>query len=73
MSPIENALINTFLPAIFRGGEVYNDFQKILGHSVKHGGLGIPEPRFSLERVYNTSKATIRELVGSLLVGTSLN
>ena len=69
---IEEARREIFFPAIFRGEEVNADFQKILGHSVKHGGLGVPYPQSSLEIAYNTSKADSWELVGSLLVGTDL-
>ena len=57
MGPIEEALREKFFPALFRGEEINTDFWKILGHSVKHGVLGIPDPRFSAESAYNTSKA----------------
>ena len=31
---------------LYLGGEEINaDFRKILGHSIKYGGLGIPDPR----------------------------
>ena len=40
---------------------------------MKHGGLGIPDPWLLAERAYNTSKAAIEVLVGSLLGGTYLN
>ena len=58
---------------VFGGEDITADFRKILGHSVKHGGLGIPDPRFSEESAYNTSKADSGELVDSLLGGTALN
>ena len=35
--------------------------------------MGIPDPWLSGESAYNTSKATIRELVGSLIGDTTLN
>ena len=44
-----------------------------LGHSVKHGGLGIPDLQLSVESAYNTSKVSSGELVDSLLGGTALN
>ena len=44
MGPIEEALREKFFSAIFGGEDINSDFQKILGHSVKHGGLGIPDP-----------------------------
>ena len=73
MSPIEESLRKKQHPALFRGEEINTDFWKILGHSVKHSGLGIPDPRKSSESAYNTSKATSGELVDSLLGGTELN
>ena len=44
-----------------------------MGHSIKHGGLSIPEPRLSAEWAYKTSKAASRELVDSLLGGSVIN
>ena len=46
---IEEALIEKFFPALFGGVKINTDFRKILGHSVKHRGLGIPEPQLSAE------------------------
>ena len=40
---------------------------------MKRGGLGIPDPRLLTESASNTSKASIKVLVGSLLGGTNLN
>ena len=73
MGPIKESLRETFFPVIFGGEEINADFQKILGHSVKRGGLGIPYPCLSLESAYNTSKEASGELVGSRLGGTALN
>ena len=56
VGPIGEALRETFFPMLFREEEVGADFRKILGHSIKRGGLGIPEPRSSAESAYNTSK-----------------
>ena len=47
MGPIEEALREKFFPTLFRGEEINADFRKILGHSIKHGGLGIPDPHYS--------------------------
>ena len=60
MGPIEEALREKFFPSLFRGKEITADFRKILGHCVKHGGLGIPDSLFSAESAYNTSKADSR-------------
>ena len=73
MGPIEEALRDKLSPALFGGEEINANFQKILGNSVKHGGLGIPDPRLSVESAYNTSKAASRELVHYLLGGSVLD
>ena len=73
MGPIEEVLREKFFPALFRGEEIDANFRKILGHSVNHGGLVIPDPRLSEESAYKISKAAIGELKGSILGGTSLN
>ena len=62
IGPIEEALREKFFPVLFGGEEITANFQKILGHSVKHDGLGIPNPRLSAESAYNTSKAASTEL-----------
>ena len=73
MGPIEEVLRENFFPLLFGGEEIDANFRKILGHSVKHGGLGIPDPRMLAECGYNTSKATSRDLVYSLLGGSVFN
>ena len=49
MGPIEEALREKFFPSLFGGEEITAEFRKILGHSVTHGGLGIPDPWLSAE------------------------
>ena len=61
MGPIEEALREKSPPSLFGGEEIDADFRKILGHRVKHGGLGIPDPRLSADSAYNTSKVASRE------------
>ena len=73
MGSVEEALREKFFPSLFGGEEIDADVRKILGHSVKHGGLGIPGQRLSEECAYNTSNAASRELVDSLLGGSVLN
>ena len=73
MGPIEEALREKFFPSLFGGEDINAKFWKILGHSVKHGGLGIPHPRLSAGSAYNTSKVASRELVDYLLGGSVLN
>ena len=60
MGLIEEDLREKFFPALFGGQEINDDLQKNLGHSVKHGGLGILDSRSSAESAYNTSKAASR-------------
>ena len=57
MDPIEEALREKLFPALFRGEDINAKFRKILGRSVNHGGLGIPDPCFPAESAYNTFKA----------------
>ena len=73
MGPIEEALREKFFPSLFGGEEIDAGFRKIMGHGVKHGRLGIPDPQHSAESAYNTSKEASRELVESLLGGSVLN
>ena len=73
MGPIKESLREKFFPSLFGGEEITANFRKILGHSVKHGSLGIPDPRLSAESAYNTFKAASRELVDSILGGSVLN
>ena len=49
MGSVEEALREKFFPSLFGGEEIDADFRKILGHGVKHGGLGITDPRLSAE------------------------
>ena len=58
--------------AIWGGGD-HSRLSEILGHSINHGSLGIPDPCLSAESAYNTSKAASRELVDSFLGGSVLN
>ena len=58
MGNIEEALREKFSPPLFRGDEINADFWKTLGHNVKHGGLGIPDPGCQ-QRVHTTSPSQI--------------
>ena len=73
MGPLEDALREAFFPAILGGEEVSADLREILGHSMKHGGLGIPPPWLPEKSAYSTPKSASEVLVGSLLRGTDLN
>ena len=73
MGPLEEALREKFSPALFWGEEITANFRQILGHSVKHVSLDIPDPWLSVKSAYNTSKAASGEVVDSLLGGSALN
>ena len=73
MGPIEEALGEKLSPTLFVGEEIITNFRKTLGHSVNHGGLGIPDTHLSAESAYNTSKKASAELVYCLLEGSALN
>ena len=73
MGTVEEDLREKFFPTLFGGEDINAKFRKILGHSVKHGGLGIPDPRLSAESAYNTSMASSKELVDYPLGGSALN
>ena len=60
-------------PLAIRGVGDHSRLSEILGHSVKHGSLGIPDPRQSVDCAYNNSKSDSRELVDSLPGGSVLN
>ena len=44
--------------------EVSADLREILGHRVRHGGVGIPYHWLLAEHAYSTSKAASKLLVG---------
>ena len=73
MVTIEDALREKFFPVLCGGGEINANFWQILGHSVKHGGLCIPDPWLSAYSACNTSKSSSGKLVDSLLGGSALN
>ena len=73
MGTIDDALREAFLTALSGREEISADLRKILGHSVKRGGLGIPYPNLSVEHGHNTSKASSEIVIGSLIGGTKLN
>ena len=47
--PIEDALREAFFPALFGGKEFSTNLREVLGHSMKCGGLGIPNTRLLAE------------------------
>ena len=49
VGPIEVAIREKFISVLFGGEDINADFWKIIGHIVKHDGLGISEPRLSAE------------------------
>ena len=73
MGIIEEALREKLFPALFRGEDINSDSRQILAHSVRHGGLVIPDPWLSEDSAYNTSRVESVELIDSLLGGLALN
>ena len=49
------------------------DLRELLGHAVKQGGIGIPDPRKSAERGHATSVEAYEVLIKSLLEESDLN
>ena len=64
MGPTEDSPREALFSAIFGGEEVSANLREILGHSVKHGGLGITDPWISEGCAYTTPKAASEVLVG---------
>ena len=64
MSPIEDALRFDFFPKFFVGEEISSYLREILIYSMKHRGIGIPDPWPSAERAYNASKPFSEVQVG---------
>ena len=50
-----------------------DELREILGHGAKRGGIGIPDPRNSVEWGHATSVQACEDLVESLLGGSELN
>ena len=73
MCSIEEALREKFFPTLLGEQEINANFRKILGHTVKHGGLGILHPWLSEDSAHNTPKVASRELVYSIFGGSVLN
>ena len=67
MELLEAALREDFFHALFGGKEVNDGLREIIGHSMKHGGLGIPEPRRTAVQGKKTSVTSCEALLESLL------
>ena len=73
-APIEAAIVEEFLPALFDlPKEEVEHLRPLLSLSVRCAGLGIRSPTETAEGCYATSKACTRKLVDSLLEGTDLD
>ena len=73
MGPIEDSLREAFFNTLFEVRRSAPNLREILGHSVKHRGLGIPDHRLLVEHVSNTPNTDSEVLVCSPLGGTELN
>ena len=63
MDPIDRSLVEALFLDIFDGQEVGGGLRDILGHSVKCGGLGIPNPITSSVRRHSMSDASCNNLL----------
>ena len=68
-APIEEAISDTFFPALAGGadGELTEQHQRLRRIGAKEGGLGIRSPLETAERCHRTSSRCTSVLVGSLL------
>ncbi len=74
--PIEDAIAQDFLPALFGCSAeelAESKLRPLLALPVKLAGLGIPDPTKNAQRCHDTSKACTKELVTSLLEGKDLD
>ena len=75
MGPVEDALRNVFLPALFGRPNmpVSDDDRLLYTNSVKAGGLGIRDPYHEAMALNLTSKEASKVLVKALVEGTDLS
>jgi hypothetical protein len=66
-APVEKALRESFLPALFQIETIDDDFRRRLALSVKQGGLGIPNPVATADGNHEDSLRSTRMLTESLL------
>ena len=76
MGPIEKAIREVFLPALFgepdTGGCITNDEREMYGLSVRHTGLGIPNPCTSGDQCLDMSESCCSMLTASIREGEDL-
>ena len=69
--PIEAALRDSFLPALFNADEAtVAKFRPLWALPTKQGGLGIPDPTTTGERSYESSKEVTSVLTDALMPGS---
>ena len=76
MKPIEEAITNTFLPALLQEqGPTIEAMRQVLSLSVKKAGLGVPDPTHTANANLEASQKTTASLALALSLkeGTSLN
>ncbi|KAL7458901.1 hypothetical protein ACHAXS_000437 [Conticribra weissflogii] len=69
LAPIEKAICCNFLPALFGGSSpmvINNNFHRLLGQSVKMGGIGIRDPTKVANRLFHVSKDATAILIKNL-------
>ena len=73
MDPIESALREDFLSALFGGEEADEDPRELLGNGVKQGGIEITDPRKLANWGHETSVKACEVLIELLVGAADLN
>ena len=72
--PVEQALRETFLPALLgETGGIDNSLRELLGLSTKSAGAGIRDPRTRADAEFRASRECSEELVNALVLGKELD
>ena len=69
LAPVETAIRSNFLPSLFGGSTpmaIDDDFRRLLGHSVKMGGIGIRDPTKVADRLFAASMEATASLAENL-------
>ena len=56
MSPVENIIKETLIPALFDGFPISEEFRKLLALPCKLGGMGIIDPTENANGKYSNSR-----------------
>lgn len=76
LQPVEDALVSSFLPALFdfkQNQQITDSFRELLGNAVKQGGLAIRNPTVGASRLHQQSVESVDQLVESLVSNGDLD